>query len=172
MQPQDKFNAYQQQDLSVLDFIHHLQDLANTVGDLEDSDVILAFWRRCQPYIQAELMHAGLEPADLTIIELESLVTCIEHAESTVKEAKRSGNSKLMKSSNNHHQGRSNDKKCTFSARESTPRNDEDKAEGSSKKFNGKGFRKDKYKSTYPNKCTRKYSECDNKKIKKYQEEG
>ena len=56
---------YYQGNLSVIDFLRRLQDLADTVGDFDDSDVVLAFWRRCKPYLRAELTRAGHEPSEL-----------------------------------------------------------------------------------------------------------
>jgi len=81
MQQRDKFDLYYQGNLSVVDYLRRLQDLADTVGDLNDNDVVLAFWRRCQPYLRSELTRTGYEPSVLTVIELETLATRIEHAE-------------------------------------------------------------------------------------------
>ncbi|KAF7964565.1 hypothetical protein HWV62_5608, partial [Athelia sp. TMB] len=80
MQQRDKFDRFEQRDLPALDFLRRIQELADTVGDLEEKDVVLAFWRRCVPYIRAELTIRGFEPSDLSIRELEDLVTRFERA--------------------------------------------------------------------------------------------
>ncbi|KAF9440003.1 hypothetical protein P691DRAFT_689034, partial [Macrolepiota fuliginosa MF-IS2] len=43
MQQRDKFDTCEQE-WSVMDFLHHLHELADTIGDLEDKDIVLAFW--------------------------------------------------------------------------------------------------------------------------------
>ena len=47
----------------------------DTVGDLTDADIVLAFWRCCQPYIRSELIRDDYEPSELTVTELETLAT-------------------------------------------------------------------------------------------------
>jgi hypothetical protein len=76
--------------LSAVDYLRQLQDLADTVGDLEDADVVLAFWRRCQSYIRSELTRASYEPSILTVNDLEALANRIERAEEASREAQRS----------------------------------------------------------------------------------
>ena len=81
MQQRDEFDSCHQEDLLAVDYLRQLQDLADTVGDLEDADVVLAFWRRCQSYIRSELTHTRYEPSILTVDDLETLANCIKHAE-------------------------------------------------------------------------------------------
>ena len=45
MEQRDEFDVCYQEDLSVVNYLRHLQDLVDTVGDLDDADVVLAFWR-------------------------------------------------------------------------------------------------------------------------------
>ena len=85
----DKFGACQQQDLSALDFIHQLHNVADIVWDLDKSDVILAFLCRSQPFICTELIWARFKLLDLTLVEPKSLVIQIELAEMTIKDQKR-----------------------------------------------------------------------------------
>ena len=98
MQQRDKFDVYYQGNLSVVDFLRRLQDLADTVGDLDDADVVLAFWRRCKPYLKAELTRAGYEPSELTSSELEVLATRIERADEAAHETRKGTSSKLSQS--------------------------------------------------------------------------
>ena len=53
--------------MSGLDFIWLLQDIADTIGDRDDSDVVLTFWRKYQLFIRAEFVRTGFEPWDLTL---------------------------------------------------------------------------------------------------------
>ena len=48
MQQRDKFDACHQGRWSILDFLRKLQEIADTVGDIHERDVVLAFWRHCQ----------------------------------------------------------------------------------------------------------------------------
>ena len=98
MQQQDKFDVYYQGNLSVIDFLRRLQDLADTVGDLDDSNVVLAFWHCCKPYVRAELTRAGHEPLELTSSELEVLATRIERADEVAHEMQKGTSSKPVQS--------------------------------------------------------------------------
>jgi hypothetical protein len=90
MQQRDEFDSYRQEDLSAVDYLCQLQDLADTVGDLDDADIVLAFWRHCQSYIRSELTCAGYEPSILTVNDLETLKSCIERTEEASHETQRS----------------------------------------------------------------------------------
>ena len=72
MQQCDKFDACKQDGHSVLDFLRRLQEIADMVGDISDHDVVLAFWRRCQPYLCTELTRNGYDATTISIITLES----------------------------------------------------------------------------------------------------
>ena len=72
MQQRDEFDCCRQEDLSAVDYLRQLQDLADTVGNLEDADVVLAFWRRCRSYIRSEFTRAGYEPSIPTVMILDS----------------------------------------------------------------------------------------------------
>jgi hypothetical protein len=54
MQQRNKFDACRQNDMSALDFLQKLQDIADTIGDLDDNDVILAFFRQVKTYLRAK----------------------------------------------------------------------------------------------------------------------
>jgi hypothetical protein len=90
MQQRDEFDSCCQEDLLAVDYLRQLQDLADTVGDLKDADVVLAFWRRCQSYIRSELTRTGYEPSILTVNDLETLANRIKHAEEASREAQMS----------------------------------------------------------------------------------
>lgn len=92
MQQRDKFDKYEQQTLPAIDFLWWLQELADTVGDLEDKDVVLAFWRRCAPYICSELTMQGYEASEITMHEVEDFVIRIECAHQEAHETPCSSN--------------------------------------------------------------------------------
>ncbi|KIO11091.1 hypothetical protein M404DRAFT_127775, partial [Pisolithus tinctorius Marx 270] len=72
MQQRDKFDACRQDHRSVLDFLRRLQEIADTVGDIGEHEVVLAFWRRCQPYLRAELTKNGYDATMISLVTLES----------------------------------------------------------------------------------------------------
>ncbi|KAL4076906.1 hypothetical protein V8B97DRAFT_1856313, partial [Scleroderma yunnanense] len=72
MQQHNKFDACRQDRQSVLDFLRKLQEIANTVGNIGDCNVVLAFWRHCQPYLCAELTKNRYDATTISIITLES----------------------------------------------------------------------------------------------------
>jgi hypothetical protein len=80
MDQRDKFDACTQHHMSALDFLRQLQEIADTVGDLDDDDIILGFWRRCKSYLKSKLAEAGHEPGRITMSELEHLVVRLETA--------------------------------------------------------------------------------------------
>lgn len=177
MQQRDKFDAYQQRDMPALDYIRRLQDFADTVGDLDDSDVVLAFWRRCQPYIRAELVRSGFEPSELTVNELESLVTRIERAEKASKETKRpTGRSDKPERHNNPSQPKPNRfKKRSYQSTKSNVDGDhdkEDKPGSSSNRPRNDNRNRDRKKYSSGFKRDYRNNDKDRQKIEKYREEG
>jgi hypothetical protein len=81
MDQRDKFDECSQHNMSALDFLRQLQEIADTVRDLDDDDsVILGFWRCCKSYLKLKLVEAGLEPGRITMYELEDLVVRLETA--------------------------------------------------------------------------------------------
>ena len=101
IQQRDEFDACHQDDLSAVHYLRQLQDLADTVGDLDDADVVLAFWSRCQLYLRPELTRTGYEPSVLTVNDLKSLATRIERTEEAPRET--------QKSSSHNRQGQDSD---------------------------------------------------------------
>ncbi|PPQ86489.1 hypothetical protein CVT25_007548 [Psilocybe cyanescens] len=80
MQQRDKFDACRQDNRSVLDFLRKLQEIADTIGDMEDRDIVLAFWRRSQPYLRVEMTKDGLDPTLMSISALEECAVRHERA--------------------------------------------------------------------------------------------
>ena len=86
MQQRDKFDACKQDGRSVLDFLRRLQEIADTVDDISDRNVVLAFWRRCQPYLRAELTRNRYDVTTISIITLESECVRYEKAKRMIDE--------------------------------------------------------------------------------------
>lgn len=89
MQQRDKFDLCKQQDLSVLDYLRRLHEIADTIGDLEEKDVVLAFWRRCRSYLRVEMSREGLDPTNLSLVALESAALRHERAHKIIEEENR-----------------------------------------------------------------------------------
>ncbi|KAJ7743410.1 hypothetical protein B0H16DRAFT_1561702 [Mycena metata] len=47
--------------------MQNLQDLANTVGNIADADIVLAFWRRCDSYLRVEFTKLGFEAETISL---------------------------------------------------------------------------------------------------------
>ncbi|KAF9476571.1 hypothetical protein BDN70DRAFT_779625, partial [Pholiota conissans] len=80
MQQRDKFDAYRQDNHTVLDFLRKLQEIADTIGDMDDRDIVMAFWRRSQPYLRVEMTKLGLDPTILSLASLEEHAVRLERA--------------------------------------------------------------------------------------------
>jgi hypothetical protein len=72
-QQRDRFDECSQHGRNVRDFLQNLRDLANTIGDLEDKDIVLAFWRRCERYLRVELTRDGYSADSIPLQTLEEL---------------------------------------------------------------------------------------------------
>ncbi|KAG1799667.1 hypothetical protein EV424DRAFT_1267612, partial [Suillus variegatus] len=48
--------------LSVRDYLHQLQNIADMVGNINEREMVRQFWMNCQPYIRALLVDKGYEP--------------------------------------------------------------------------------------------------------------
>jgi len=118
MQQRDKFDACRQDGRSVLDFLRKLQEIADTVGDIGDRDVVLAFWRRCQPYLRAELTKNGYDATTISIITLESECVRYEKAKRVIDEDRHRRPQSSRECSNPHKQ--STDQLSTAATRSTT----------------------------------------------------
>jgi hypothetical protein len=120
-QQRDHFDECCQRGRTVRDFLQNLRDLADTIGDLEDKDVVLAFWRRCESYLRVELTRDGYSANSISLDALEELSIQFERTHSllekearnaeqgnsdqdhTVTEDSESENSDVQTSSQYHH---------------------------------------------------------------------
>ena len=118
MQQRDIFDACRQDGRSVLDFLRKLQEIADTVGDISDRDVVLAFWRRCQPYLRAELTKNGYDATTISVITLESECVRYEKAKRVIDEDRHRRPQSSRERSNPHKQ--STDQLSTAATRPTT----------------------------------------------------
>ncbi|KII84496.1 hypothetical protein PLICRDRAFT_80996, partial [Plicaturopsis crispa FD-325 SS-3] len=77
-QQREQFDACAQGSQTVRDHLQSLQVIANTVGDLDEKDIVLAFWRRCKQYLRIELTKAGYSPESISLSRLETLAVQFE----------------------------------------------------------------------------------------------
>ncbi|KAJ7460474.1 hypothetical protein B0H11DRAFT_1923877 [Mycena galericulata] len=76
----------------VKDFMQHLQDLANTIGNISEQDLVLAFWRRCDSYLRVEFTRLGYEAEIISLKLLMRIAEREEHVHFLIeKERKKSG---------------------------------------------------------------------------------
>ena len=78
MQQHVKFHACKQNDMSTIYYLHKLQDIADTIGDITEDDIVLAFFWRAQVYLYVKLVDAGYQPMDLTIVQLEDKIISLK----------------------------------------------------------------------------------------------
>jgi len=50
--------------LSAIDYLRKIQDLADTIGDIAEDDIVLAFFRHASVYLRVKLADAGYEPTE------------------------------------------------------------------------------------------------------------
>lgn len=77
-QQRDLFDVCDQRKRTVRDYLQNLRDLANTVGNLTDQDIVLGFWRRSDSYLRIEFTKAGYDAETLTLAMLEDLAVKYE----------------------------------------------------------------------------------------------
>ncbi|KAF7974734.1 hypothetical protein HWV62_11411 [Athelia sp. TMB] len=100
MQQRDKFDRFEQLSLPAVDFLRRLQEIGDTIGDITDKDVVLAFWQRCAPYLRSELILRGYDASEITISELEDLVIRVERAHQEARGTTREATSRLQPPNN------------------------------------------------------------------------
>lgn len=76
----DIFDTTHQGNMPGLTYLRHLEDLADTIGDLEEQDIVRAFTRRAKASIRGQLAMMGYRAEDLTLATLEILIVRIEKA--------------------------------------------------------------------------------------------
>ncbi|KAJ3554430.1 hypothetical protein NP233_g12425 [Leucocoprinus birnbaumii] len=89
MQQRDKFDACDQRDLSVQDYLRMLHGIADTIGDIEDRDIVMAFWRRCRSWLRIDLSRDGLDPSNLSLTALENAALRHERAHKIIEEERK-----------------------------------------------------------------------------------
>jgi hypothetical protein len=70
----DKFDGCRQNDMSAIDYLCKLQDIADTIGDVSEDNIVVAFFCCAQVYLCVKLADGGYEVTDLTLEQLEELL--------------------------------------------------------------------------------------------------
>ena len=72
--------------MSILDFLWKLQELANTIRDITEHKIALAFWRHCYPYLHAKLIQNGYDMITITLVTLKSECVHYNKAQQVINE--------------------------------------------------------------------------------------
>ena len=103
-----------QNDKSVTEYTHELQDLFNMIGDISPQDQVIKFWNGAKPAIQKELWRNKLNPELSSWRKVVSQAEIIEIAENVAeRQDKRSGPTLNPLSSTSGPSGNSNRSKQT-----------------------------------------------------------
>ncbi|EIM89392.1 uncharacterized protein STEHIDRAFT_109583 [Stereum hirsutum FP-91666 SS1] len=78
----DKFENTHQGNWEIRDFIQRLQDIASTIGDVSEREIVRQAWRRSQVYVRTYLTKRGF---DVERISLEQFSKYAQRAERTEK---------------------------------------------------------------------------------------
>ncbi|TFY69891.1 hypothetical protein EVG20_g2958 [Dentipellis fragilis] len=81
----DAFDDCHQRGRSVRDFLQNLLDLANTIGDVSDREIVVAFWRRCDAYLKVDMTREGYSPETLSLREIENIAIRLERTHRLVQ---------------------------------------------------------------------------------------
>ncbi|KAJ7147727.1 hypothetical protein C8R43DRAFT_953081 [Mycena crocata] len=102
----DLFDACEQGSRKTKDFMQRLQNLANTIGNISDEDIVLAFWRRCNSYLRVEFTRQGYEAETISLKRLMQIAEREERVyllmeEERKRELKKSGDKDTGKKQQN-----------------------------------------------------------------------
>ena len=84
MQQHDKLDACKRNDMSAVDYLQKLQDIAHIIGDITKDDIMLAFFWQAQIYLHV-LADAGYQPMD----QLEDKIIALERGNEIVEDEKK-----------------------------------------------------------------------------------
>ncbi|KAJ6475201.1 hypothetical protein C8R47DRAFT_1199221 [Mycena vitilis] len=152
----DLFDGCEQGSRKVKDFMQNLQDLANTVGNLSDADIVLAFWHRCETYLRVEFTRLGYEAETISLKQLMRIAEREERVHLLIEEERR----KAAKKSGDRDNGKKQEKKDR-PAGSSKDESRSDKPVDDKKK---KDQKKTDYRNSREQKDVKKKSDKDRKK--------
>jgi len=84
MQMRKKLNKYYQNDKTILEYVHGLEELFNIIGSVTKREMVLKFWNGSRHMIQKALWRDGLNPEVSTWEEVIEQAEIIEISESVV----------------------------------------------------------------------------------------
>jgi len=130
MQQRDKFDECRQDFRTVLDFLRKLQEIADTIGDMTDRDIVLAFWRRSQSYLRVEMTKEHLDPTVMSLSMMEEAAVRHERAHKLADLEGKRGSAPTRQPSNNFASSTKHENKSASSNSSSNDNKRQDKGKG------------------------------------------
>ncbi|KAF8875585.1 hypothetical protein BD779DRAFT_1476020 [Infundibulicybe gibba] len=121
----DKLNRCYQHEKSVSEYIHELEELYNTIGDVAERDRVIKLWKGLQIVIQQGLWRDGLNPEVSGWKEVAKMAERIEIAENMAKSS--NGNHREHKPNRDRDERRSHrsEHKTSRRSRRKSPRREQ-----------------------------------------------
>ena len=111
MQMHRKLDWTYQNEKSVSEYAHELEELFNMIGSIDEHEQVIKFWKGSRPTIQQALWRDGLNPDISSWDEVLCKAEIIEISESVLEPHERkSGDSAAKKGVSNHHNPSSHSK--------------------------------------------------------------
>ena len=85
MQMHQSLAHFHQNNKTVAEYTHKLQELFNMIGDILEQDRVIKFWNGAQPIIQKGLWHDNLHPEISTWDEVVNQAEIIEISENVAE---------------------------------------------------------------------------------------
>jgi hypothetical protein len=102
MQMRKKLDRAYQNEKSVSEYAHELEELFNMIGSIDEREQVVKFWKGCKPIIQKALWRDGLNPDVSSWDEVTCKAEIIEISENiTEPRDKKGGDSSSKKGGNN-----------------------------------------------------------------------
>jgi len=102
MQMRKKLDRAYQNEKSVSEYAHELEELFNMIGSIDEREQVVKFWKGCKPIIQKALWRDGLNPDVSSWDEVTCKAEIIEISENiTESRDKKGGDSSSKKGGNN-----------------------------------------------------------------------
>jgi hypothetical protein len=77
----DKFDAFAQWEHPVQEYKRDLEDLAESVGDIQPQQLAAKFWHGADKHLCARMAESGLDPKETSLLQLAEAAERFEYAE-------------------------------------------------------------------------------------------
>jgi hypothetical protein len=91
MQMRRKLDRAYQNEKSVSEYAHELEELFNMIGSIDEREQVVKFWKGCKPVIQKALWRDGLNPEISSWDEVIRKAEIIEISENVMEPRERKG---------------------------------------------------------------------------------